>query len=83
MNETYSKYNQTDVSFYLYLSKKISIAITLLIILIGLSSNALTIIVFTQKRYRKNSGNVYLLTLAILDNAFLVIHFFEVILPIL
>jgi hypothetical protein len=79
MNEENSNNNQSDVSYYLDFSKKLSILMSLLIIVVGLSSNLLTIMVFSQKKYRKNSGNVYLLTLAILDNLFLIIHFFEVI----
>ena len=58
-------------------SRKINSFISLAFILIGLIGHSLTIYVFVQKRFRKNSSNVYLLCLAINDALFLIIHFFE------
>lgn len=57
--------------------RKINILTTVLFIVIGLLGHFLTIFVFVQKRFRKNSSNVYLLCLAINDALFLITHFFE------
>ena len=43
----------------------------------GLLGHSLTIYVFAQKRFRKNSSNVFLLCLAINDGLYLITHFFE------
>ncbi len=51
--------------------------LTLVISLSGLLGHSLTIYVFAQKRFRKNSSNVFLLCLAINDGLYLITHFFE------
>jgi hypothetical protein len=67
-----------DLSFaVLELSSKINIFSTLFVICIGLFGNCLTIFVFGQSRFRKNSSHIYLLALALIDSLFLLIHFFE------
>lgn len=58
-------------------SRKINIFLTMLILAFGLVGNVLIFLVFCQKRFRKNSSNVFLLCLALNDSLFLVIHFFE------
>lgn len=63
--------------YFLEISRKINIFITLLVITIGLAGNSLIILVFHQRSFRKNPANVYLLCLAIIDSLFLVIHLFE------
>lgn len=62
-------------SFELF--RKINLYITLVLMVIGTMGHSLTIFVFLQKRFRKNSSNVYFLCLAINDALFLVTHFFE------
>lgn len=61
----------------LNISRTVNFYLTLLFIIIGLFGNFLTIFVFVQNRFRKNSSNVYLLCLAINDSVYLVVHFFE------
>ena len=55
-------------------SMKINIYSTLVLVLIGLIGHVLTILVYSKKKYRSNSGNVYILCLAIVDGMFLVVH---------
>ena len=43
----------------------------------GLIGNCLTVIIYGQKKNRKNSSNIYLLCLAINDTLFLFVHFYE------
>lgn len=62
---------------YLALSGKLNIYSVMTITLIGLLGNSLTIVVFSQKRFRINSNSVFLLCLAIGDSLFLLIHLFE------
>jgi hypothetical protein len=64
---------------YLFLeqSRKINLILTTIVILFGLVGNSLIIFIFGQKRFRKNSFNIYLLCLAINDNLFLIVQFFE------
>jgi hypothetical protein len=64
-------------SHFLEISKKINIIASLLVLCIGLLSNCLTIIVFSHSKFRSNSSNIYLLSLAFVDNLFLLTHFFE------
>jgi hypothetical protein len=59
-------------------TRRINVMSTIIFTLIGLIGHFLTIFVFAQKRFRKNSSNVYLLCLAINDAFYLIIHFFEV-----
>jgi hypothetical protein len=58
-------------------AKKINTFITICIIIIGLIGNCLTVIIYGQKKNRKNSSNIYLLCLAINDTLFLFVHFYE------
>lgn len=57
--------------------RKINIFITIVIACIGLVGHFLTIYVYSKSRYRTNSGNVYMLCLAIVDGLFLIVHIFE------
>lgn len=57
--------------------RKIYLLATLILIIVSLIGHFLTIFVFGQKRFRKNSSNVYLFCLAINDCLYLVTHFFE------
>ena len=45
----------------------------------GLIGNSFVIIVFSKKRNRSNPSYVFILVCALVDNLFLIIHFFEVI----
>lgn len=58
-------------------SRNINLISSLVVSLIGLFGNILIIIVFTQKKFRSNSGHIYLLCSAINDNLFIIIHLFE------
>lgn len=58
-------------------SRKINIIATLILILFGLIGNSLIVFVFSKKRFRVNSSNVFLLCLALNDSLFLIIHLFE------
>ena len=75
--------NQTNIEednlsyFILETSQRINLFLTMLVIVFGFIGNSLIISVFIQKRFRSNSSNVFLLCIAINDNCFLVIHFFE------
>jgi hypothetical protein len=68
--------DQDSIEF-LKLSKKINIYSTSLIVFIGLIGHFLTILVYSQKKFRLNSSNIYLLFLAINDSVFLLVYFFE------
>jgi hypothetical protein len=63
--------------FFLALSGKINLFGILIAITVGLIGNFLTIFVFSHKRFRNNSSNIYLLCLAVIDSCFLIFHFFE------
>lgn len=72
--------NDTDLQKsigFLETSIKIKTIAILVVLLIGFIGHFLTIFVFSQKRFRINSSNVYLLCLSINDGFYLVIHFFE------
>ena len=47
------------------------------IIIIGLIGHSLLILVFIQKRFRKNSSNIFIICLALIDSFYLINHFFE------
>ena len=68
-------YNQSLETLKQY--RKINLFTTILFTIMGLIGHFLTIFVFAQKRFRKNSSNVYLLCLALTDALYLIIHFFE------
>ena len=75
MNTYLSEY---AISAYLLETiRKYNVIITIIISFIGLLGHSLTIYVFAQKRFRKNSSNVFLLCLAINDGLYLITHFFE------
>ncbi len=57
-------------------TQKIKIFSTSIISVIGLIGHFLTVLVFSQKRFRKNSGNVVSLCLALTDGLFLILNFF-------
>lgn len=63
--------------YYLDISIRIKVIASLIVLFIGLVGHILTIYVFSQKRFRINSSNVFLLCLAINDGLYLIIHFFE------
>ncbi len=62
---------------FLTKAQKLNIVLTICITTIGLIGNSITVIIYGQKKYRKNSSNVFILCLAINDSLFLVVHFFE------
>jgi len=74
--DNYSKLEDESLNF-LDNTRRINLIASIVIILIGLLGNCLTIFVFSQKRFRINSSNVYLLCLALIDSLFLVVHIFE------
>lgn len=61
----------------LEISKKINFFFCFILIIFGLAGNSLTIFVFAQKRFRRNSTNVFLLCLACNDIFYLMLHFVE------
>jgi len=72
--------NETEVDFLdsvdlLNIFKKTNLIFTIIIIIIGLIGHFLTIFIFGQKRFRKNSIHVYILCLAINNTIYLLIHF--------
>jgi hypothetical protein len=69
--------DEKDSIVFLNRAKLINICLTIIVFTIGFIGNLLIIYVFTHRRYRLNSSNVYLLCLAICDTCFLVIHLFE------
>ncbi len=69
--------NYVFSAHFLDLCCLINLYLTIFFIIIGLIGHFLTIFVFGQKRFRKNSSNVYLLFLALNDSVFLILHFFE------
>jgi hypothetical protein len=62
---------------FLNQSRKANLFLTLILITIGLVGHSLTIFVFSQKRFRHNSSNIYFLCLALNDSAYLIIHLFK------
>ena len=75
-NNTCMKEIAESVRFYTK-TQKFNTLLTICIIIIGLIGNFITVFIYGQKKYRKNSSNVLLLCLAINDSLFLVVHFFE------
>jgi hypothetical protein len=76
LNKSNDEYLLKSISV-LEKSRQINIFITVLILTFGLVGNVLIFLVFCQKRFRKNSSNIFLLCLALNDSLFLIIHFFE------
>ena len=58
----------------LELTQYIPQIISIIIVIIGLFGNFLTILVFVQPRFRRNSTNVYLLFMAINNSIYLIVH---------
>ena len=69
--------NYLNSMILLEISRKVNLFLTLFIIVFGLVGHALTILVYGQKRFRRNSSNVYLLCLAIVDSMYLIVHFLK------
>lgn len=78
-NNISDEYKQKIASSELILdySIKINIFATIFAIIIGSFGNLLTILVYSRKKFRINSSNVYLFCLALNNCLFLVVHFFE------
>jgi len=62
---------------YINTYRKYGFIFTMFLLFIGIVGHFLTIFVFAQSRFRRNSSNVYFLCLAINDLLYLVIHFFK------
>ncbi len=61
----------------LEITKTVSLHSSIFIIFFGLIGHFLTLLIFSQRRFRNNSTNIYALILSIVDSLFLLIHFFE------
>lgn len=59
------------------MSRRINLYASIVIVFTGLIGNSLTAMVFSQKRFRTNSSNCFLLFLSILDSFYLILHLFE------
>lgn len=70
-------YKDSGENTILETSRKLSIFLLMPIFLVGLFGHSLIILVFGQKRFRKNSSNVFVFSLAINDSLYLISHFFE------
>jgi ATP-dependent Clp protease ATP-binding subunit ClpA len=77
MNSTYYLDDKNENHLFIEIAKRINIISSFFIILSGLIGNFIIIFVFSQKRFRSNSSNVYLFILAINDSLILIVHFFE------
>ena len=62
---------------FLELTVRVNVLSTVCIVILGIIGNALTMLVFIQKKFRINSSSVYLLCLSVVDSLFLILHFFE------
>ena len=69
------KYNSHYKSEQVFMSYKIVTMLTAVLVIIGLIFNTLGIVVFLSKSMRRSSTRVYLLSLAISDNGYLVVAF--------
>jgi hypothetical protein len=67
----------TESELFLEVTEKINVFANILAIIIGIFGNLLTIFVYSYKKFRVNSSNVYLLCLAINNCLFLIVHFFD------
>jgi uncharacterized membrane protein YeaQ/YmgE (transglycosylase-associated protein family) len=77
VNLTENIFRVADSLKILVNSRKINMFSMIIIICIGLIGNTITIIVFSQKRFRVNSSHVYLLFLAVIDSLVLILTIFE------
>lgn len=59
------------------LSRKVNIYASINIVCLGFIGNLIIIIVFSIKKFRSNSGQIYLFCLSISDNLFLIVHLLE------
>ena len=75
MNSTFE--SGLDPFDFLEIIRKINIFSITFIIILGLIGHALTTIVYSQKKSRNNSINLFLLCLAINDSSYLIVHFWE------
>ena len=57
------------------LLNQVNSILTIIIIIFGLIGHSLTIFVYSQNRFRRNSSNIYFLCLALNDSAYLIVHF--------
>lgn len=76
-NLTNFTFNLIETNELLAFSRKLNIFLGLVAILIGIVGHSLIIFVFSQKRFRTNSSNVFIFCLAMNDAAYLVVHFFD------
>ena len=77
LNVDFKVITKSDDSFGGKSHNWLYICMSVLFIVAGLFGNLLTIFVFAQKRFRRNSSNVYLLALAVNNFLYLIAHFFE------
>jgi len=59
-------------------TKKVNVILTIIVMVFGLLGNSLIVNVFSRRKFRVNSSNVFLLCLAVNDSLFFIVHFFEV-----
>lgn len=81
LNKSYFNTNcekELDAFHFYTQTRKINIAVTVLIIIVGLIGNGIAVFVLGQKRFRTHSSSIYLLCLCLSDGLFLLMHFFEV-----
>lgn len=72
-----STVNNNDSSEMFDLSRKVNIYASISIVCLGFIDNLIIIIVFSIKKFRSNSGHIYLFCLSISDNLFLIVHLLE------
>ncbi len=82
LNLTVNEVNDEEIPWNIYLltyelTRRVNMLASIGIILTGLLGNGIIMFVFSQKRFRTNSSNVYLLSLAIVDSIYLIVHFLE------
>ena len=58
-------------------TQKVGLYASIIVIILGLIGNSIVIRVFARKRARINSSNVFMLSLALNNTIFLIIHLFE------
>jgi hypothetical protein len=68
---------ETNQSSYVLSNQlnQVNSILTIIIIIFGLIGHSLTIFVYSQNRFRRNSSNIYFLCLALNDSAYLIFHF--------
>jgi hypothetical protein len=70
---------ETNQSSYVLSNQlnQVNSILTIIIIIFGLIGHSLTIFVYSQNRFRRNSSNIYFLCLALNDSAYLIVHPFK------